>query len=353
MNKDFVGLRTNNKLVFLASQDFPFGKAESNGLLSVPARDGYPLHTSYQMVFGHNSGNLNNAHACAYGIGEVCYPNAKDTPIYPDTWYTIEAYVVSSTCITCRNATVKWWVNGELNDNNRQWPSSGFCVKVEGSVEITNNDRSSLDRKLGIFRQQFPLLVANIQEKGYRKIIIQAPENGETGGTVLAQVFKSPRMIAIKGGFFEVLRNNSALKDLKFSLADIALLHELLHAFDEDNSLITKNLPIIGWNITQNALVDGFKTDELPTISNNWVTSANILQIKNELTPVFSKKGPWEVYLLARSQMKKFGYPTIYSVLGGPVESFAELGSYIALDPEATSYIKPETILWFQQNVLK
>jgi len=118
------------------------------------------------MVFGHNSGNLNNAHACAYGIGEVCYPNAKDTPIYPDTWYTIEAYVVSSTCITCRNATVKWWVNGELNDNNRQWPSSGFCVKVEGSVEITNNDRSSLDRKLGIFRQQFPLLVANIQEKG-------------------------------------------------------------------------------------------------------------------------------------------------------------------------------------------
>ncbi len=146
MNKDFIGLRTNNKLIFIAAQDFPFGQAESNGVLSVPARDGYPLHASYQMVFGHNSGNLNNAHACTYGIGEVCYPNAKDTPIYPDTWYIIEAYVASSTCITCRNATVKWWVNGELNGN---YTNLNYGSGIVNEFQINHTWDGGSDKQCG------------------------------------------------------------------------------------------------------------------------------------------------------------------------------------------------------------
>ncbi len=108
MNADFVGLQVANKLVFLAAQDFTFGKQGMNGFFDVHKRtEKYP-DKNFQLLFGHNTGNLDNSHACAYDMGLVCFPNVSDTNLVPDTWYTVEAYVIASTCPTCKNGTVKW-----------------------------------------------------------------------------------------------------------------------------------------------------------------------------------------------------------------------------------------------------
>jgi hypothetical protein len=114
MNADFVGLQVANKLVFLAAQDFTFGKQGMNGFFDVHKRtEKYP-DKNFQLLFGHNTGNLDNSHACAYDMGLVCFPNVSDTNLVPDTWYTVEAYVIASTCPTCKNGTVKWWIDGVL-----------------------------------------------------------------------------------------------------------------------------------------------------------------------------------------------------------------------------------------------
>ncbi len=116
MNADYVGQQTANKLFFLAAQDFPFGHTANNGFFGLGGSGSYPSPT-FSLYFGHNSGNLDNSHACIADLGLGCIPNVNKTEMKPDTWYTIEAYIISSTCITCRNGTVKWWIDGLLQGN--------------------------------------------------------------------------------------------------------------------------------------------------------------------------------------------------------------------------------------------
>lgn len=116
MGSNFVGIKTANKLFFIASQDFSFGKRSENGYFGLSHRGTYPP-SNFQFYFGHNTGSLDNSHTCDLELGLFCAPNVKDTPLVPDVWYTVEAYMISSTCHTCRNGTVKWWINGELNGN--------------------------------------------------------------------------------------------------------------------------------------------------------------------------------------------------------------------------------------------
>ncbi len=116
MGAGYVGQQTANKLFFLAAQDFTFGKTGMNGFFGLQGSTSYPAPT-FSLYFGHNSGNLDNSHACIADLGLGCIPNVNKTEMKPDTWYTIEAYMIASTCITCRNATVKWWVDGLLQGN--------------------------------------------------------------------------------------------------------------------------------------------------------------------------------------------------------------------------------------------
>lgn len=121
INSQFVGIQANNKLIFVAAQDWTYGKKGINGVLSVPGRGAYPPYDNgnpgLQMIFAPNSATeiYNNDHVCAADFGLICYPNVFDTPILRDTWYEIEHYVIASSCTTCRNATVKWWIDGTLN----------------------------------------------------------------------------------------------------------------------------------------------------------------------------------------------------------------------------------------------
>lgn len=146
MNADFVGLRTNNKLVFLAAQDFTFGRQGMNGLLSVPARGGEYPPKSFQMSFGHNTGNLDNSHVCNADLGLICPPNVADTPLYTDVWYTVEAYVIASTCPTCRNATVKWWIDGVLQAN---YTNLNYGDGIVNQWQINHTWDGSLDKQCG------------------------------------------------------------------------------------------------------------------------------------------------------------------------------------------------------------
>lgn len=117
MNPQFVGVRTFNKLVFMAAQDFTFGRQPTNGLFGVIPVDtsNYPATSApFKMIFGHNTGSLDNSHACSTDLGLACNPNVTTTPLFPGVWYTVEAQVIASSCPTCRDGTVKWWIDGRL-----------------------------------------------------------------------------------------------------------------------------------------------------------------------------------------------------------------------------------------------
>jgi len=117
MNSQFVGIREGNKLFFQAAQDFPFGRAAMNGVFYVNKRGAAYPDPNFQILFSHNSGHLDNSHACSLDLGLSCLPNVSDPNLVPDTWYTVEAYIIASSCKTCRNATVRWWINGALVGN--------------------------------------------------------------------------------------------------------------------------------------------------------------------------------------------------------------------------------------------
>jgi hypothetical protein len=122
MNAQFVGIRAANKHIFIAAQDWTYGRLVLNGFFGVKPFDtsNYPASSvPFFYYFGPNSATQywDNSHACSLDFGLQCNPNVTSTPMYPDTWYTLEYYVISSSCNTCRNATVKWWVNNILNGN--------------------------------------------------------------------------------------------------------------------------------------------------------------------------------------------------------------------------------------------
>ena len=121
MNDKFVGFRVANKVVFLAAQDFTYGHISVNGFFGIRPfnTSNYPTIQPMYWYFGPNSNVQfwNNDHTCGLDFGLECNPNVTATPVSQDTWYTIELYGIASSCNTCRNGTIKWWVNGVLNGN--------------------------------------------------------------------------------------------------------------------------------------------------------------------------------------------------------------------------------------------
>lgn len=64
------------------------------------------------MIFSHNTGGIDNSHACALDIGLACYPNVGPGILTVGTWTKLEAYFKSSTTLTSRDGIVRWWING-------------------------------------------------------------------------------------------------------------------------------------------------------------------------------------------------------------------------------------------------
>lgn len=65
-----------------------------------------------------------NGDQCADG-GLTCLPNVASVPVRPGIWYRIEAYIRASSCYTCHDGIVRWWVNGQLAGDYRKYAYSG------------------------------------------------------------------------------------------------------------------------------------------------------------------------------------------------------------------------------------
>ena len=102
-NPQFQGRTALDKLFFMR------GPA-SNGVFGMyggATKGGTP-----NIAFVHNSGNVNNSHACALDLGLACYSNVGSGFVVAGSYHKLEAYIKSSTSNTSRDGIVRWWVNG-------------------------------------------------------------------------------------------------------------------------------------------------------------------------------------------------------------------------------------------------
>lgn len=107
-NPEFTGNQVNaNKTFFIRGT-----QGGQNGVFYLRSNPGQSkfLYWSTQLPY-----NLNQC----FGAPDQdhCYPNVSTTAIIPGTWYKVEVYMKASTCPTCRDGAVRWWINGVLNGN--------------------------------------------------------------------------------------------------------------------------------------------------------------------------------------------------------------------------------------------
>lgn len=122
MNKDFEGYSSGtNKLFFIRDTGNPDSTpgCNTNGVFMIGGYDGidgrnFPFHLFWSI----NTGGLDNSNnpTCndGWSQGALCPPNVSDKDLWPETWYLIEAYVKASSCPTCNDGIIRWWVDGEL-----------------------------------------------------------------------------------------------------------------------------------------------------------------------------------------------------------------------------------------------
>lgn len=113
-NPAFFGRQVANKLFFVRGP-------QSNGFFGLMGGPGggNDAGKPFYLMFGHNSGNVNNGHTCGGdAIGATCFPNAGSGQTVPTgNWFKLEVYLKSSTSNTSRDGIVRWWVNGVLAGN--------------------------------------------------------------------------------------------------------------------------------------------------------------------------------------------------------------------------------------------
>lgn len=121
MNADFEGYPVGNKLFFMrdSANPDPTPGCSTNGLFGIGGTDGIdqrnpPFHIGWNINTGglDNSGNPTCNDGWSNGV--MCPPNVNDVPLNKDTWYLIEAYVKASSCPTCKDGIIRWWVDGQL-----------------------------------------------------------------------------------------------------------------------------------------------------------------------------------------------------------------------------------------------
>ena len=86
---------------------------ETNAYFGMRGCPGCPQR---QFGWSHNASNVDNSHICGDG-GFWCYPNVGSPPITIGQWTKIEVYMKSSTTMTSRDGTLRWWINGQPAGN--------------------------------------------------------------------------------------------------------------------------------------------------------------------------------------------------------------------------------------------
>lgn len=119
INSQFFGRQVANKMFFVRGP-------QSNGFFGLMGGPGggNAAGSPFFLFFGPNvtnqvgqPGALDNSHTCG-GSGFTCFPNVGSGQTVPaGNWFTIEAYLKSSTTSTSRDGIVRWWVNGQPAGN--------------------------------------------------------------------------------------------------------------------------------------------------------------------------------------------------------------------------------------------
>ena len=108
-NPEFFGRTVVNKMWFMRGPT-------TNHFFGMNGCPGQGQSTCY-IEFGHNTGTLDNSHACAEQLGLVCHANVGNATVQRGVWTKLEAYMKKSTTATSRDGIVRWWINGVLVGN--------------------------------------------------------------------------------------------------------------------------------------------------------------------------------------------------------------------------------------------
>ncbi len=106
-NPEFSGNGVGNNKTF-----FIRGRSQQNGVFVWQKPQGTStsrLYWTSQLPY-----NLNQ---CGGADIDQCFANVNDVTLVPGTWYKIEAYFKASSCPTCRDGVLRWWINGALAGN--------------------------------------------------------------------------------------------------------------------------------------------------------------------------------------------------------------------------------------------
>lgn len=115
-NPEFQGRTVGNKTFFMRGTG-------SNGVFLFG--DSALVNGSASMIFGHNTGGLDNSHVCARDFGLLCFPNVGSGTLSVGVWTKLEAYIKCSTSNTSRDGIVRWWINGALAGN---YTTLNYCA---------------------------------------------------------------------------------------------------------------------------------------------------------------------------------------------------------------------------------
>lgn len=118
-NPEFQGRTAADKMFFVRGPS-------SNGffgMLGGLTKGGTPY-----FFFGHNSGNVDNSHACAFDLGLVCNPNVGSGAVPYGVVHKLEVYMKSSSTNTSRDGVLRYYVNGVPagSYSNLNLASAGF-----------------------------------------------------------------------------------------------------------------------------------------------------------------------------------------------------------------------------------
>lgn len=105
-NPQFTGRTVNDKMFFIRGP-------QTNAYFGMRGCPGCPQR---QFGWSHNASNVDNSHICG-DSGFWCYPNVGSPPITIGQWTKIEVYMKSSTTMTSRDGTLRWWINGQPAGN--------------------------------------------------------------------------------------------------------------------------------------------------------------------------------------------------------------------------------------------
>lgn len=108
-NPEFLGRTVANKMWFMRGPT-------TNHFFGMNGCPGQGQPNCY-IEFGHNTGSLDNSHACAADLGLICHANVGDPTVSRGVWTKLESYMKKSTTATSRDGIVRWWINGVLVGN--------------------------------------------------------------------------------------------------------------------------------------------------------------------------------------------------------------------------------------------